>query len=112
MPRFTCGARQAGDETDHRIANIARAGRQFLGAEVLNPCNLPDRFGRLRWDDVKPRLHPRKRRLDIEHPLEISALVEHCAHRVAAVQCAEDRTVGRIGWHHLAPLSVPSESFA
>ena len=31
-------ARQSGDQPDHRIADIARAGGELLGAEVLDPC--------------------------------------------------------------------------
>ena len=34
--RLAGGARQAGDQADHRIADIARAGGEFVGAEVLD----------------------------------------------------------------------------
>ena len=97
------GARQTGDQADHRIADIARAGGKFLGVEVLDPGGSGDRFGRVGRDDAEPRLHPGQRRLDVEHALEVGALVEHRAHRVAAVERAEDRAVGGIGGHGRAP---------
>ena len=93
------GARQARDQADHRVADIARTGGKFLGDEVFHARGAGDRLGRIRRDDAEPRLHAGKRRLDVEHALEIRVLVEHRAHRVAAVEGAEDRAVGGVDGH-------------
>src|SRR5690349_11092529 len=66
---------------------------------MLEPRRAADGLGGIGRDDAELGLHPRERPLDIEHALEIRALVEYRAHRVTAVQRAEDRAIGRIGGH-------------
>ena len=36
--RFAGGPRQSSDQADHGIADIARAGGEFLGDEVIDAC--------------------------------------------------------------------------
>ncbi len=100
------GARQAAHQADHRVADIARAGGQFVGAQVLDPRRLLDGLGGGGGDDAKPGLHFRQRGLDIQHPLRLRRLVEHRPHGVAAVQRAHHHAVGGIDRHQTSRNTV------
>ena len=100
-PRAGCpgGFRQTADEPDDRIADITRAGRQILRAQVLDVGGRDDRLGGVRRDDPHAALDPGERGFHVQHALEIRCLVEHRAHGVTAVERAEDRAVGGVNGH-------------
>jgi hypothetical protein len=95
----TGGFRQAGNQPDHRIADIAGAGGEVLGPQILEFRRRDDGGRRIGGDDAQAALHAGERGLDIQHALEIGGFVEHRAHGIAAVKRAEDRAVGGIDGH-------------
>ena len=100
---FPCAARQLGYQTDDVITDIPGTRRQYLGAQIAPRRRLADRLRRLHRDNPHSPLHLGKRRLHVQHPLEIRALIEHRAHRVAAIQRAQNGSIGWVGGHETSP---------
>ena len=91
--------RQARDQADDGITDIAGACGKVLGAEVLHPRGSDNGIGGVGWDDAHAALDTGKRGLHIQHPLEIGGFIEDRAHGVAAVKRAEDWAVGGVNGH-------------
>ena len=93
------GAGEFGDQPDHRIADVAGAGGEHGGVQVLEPRGGRDGGRGVAGDQAEMGLHPGERGLHVQHALEVGGLVEHGAHGVGAVEGAEDRAVGGVGGH-------------
>ncbi len=95
-------ARRAAERPDHRddgVADDPCAGADLLERQAIDCRGGGDRLGRSRRNYVEARLHPRQRRLDIEHALEQRPIVEHSMHLRRAVERTEDRAIRRIDGH-------------
>ena len=86
-------------DRDDRITDAARAIRDVIEPQVLDPSRAADRVGHGRRNQTKLRFRAGEGSLDIEHELQMSIVGKQLADFVGAVERSKNLRVGRMNAH-------------